>query len=167
MSKASKLAEARQKHHEATHREDVGEPVMNLDASDVWRKGLAPLLTLEQLERLRVALVTNDPRLEQGVTVLPRPASEDDPGEATAGCLIGFCAMGEYRRSADIEGYFAYTCAEIDTRMSEQAAARHLLNFWDDNPRDVVRADLLTEVQRTLAERRADLVNFWEAKEQE
>ena len=126
------------------------------EARDVWRKGLAPLLTLEQLEKLRIALVTDDKRLEQGVTVRPRPASEDDPVEATAGCLIGFCALGEYRRSADIEGYFAYTCAEIDTRMSEQAAARHLINFWDDNPRDVVRADLLAEVQRALAERRAE-----------
>ncbi len=128
--------------------------MISTEARDVWRVGLAPLLSLEQLERLRIALATNDPRLCQGMTVIPRVLNEDDPLQAEAACPIGFCALGELRRSAQIEMYFAEMCREIDVRMGALAACRYLINFWDDNPRDVVRAAMLTEVQRTLAERR-------------
>ena len=133
--------------------------MMPIEARDVWRVGLAPLLTLEQLEKLRIALVTNDKRLEQGVTVLPRVIEEEDPTEATAACLIGFCALGELRRSASIEEWFANICYRIDVVMRElrePGRISHLLCWFDDTSRAQMRADLLTEVQRTLAERRAE-----------
>ncbi len=130
--------------------------MMPLEARDVWRKGLAPLLSLEQIERLRIALVTNDPRLEQGVTVLPRVLDEDDPAEATSACMLAYCALGELRRAAAIEAWFASMCYRIDCAMGEASACRHLLCWWDDMPRDVVRNAMLAEVQRTLAERRGE-----------
>ena len=133
--------------------------MITTEARDVWRKGLAPLLTLEQLERLRIALVTDDPRLEQGVTVLPRVIEEEDPAEATAACLIGYCALGELRRSASIEEWFANICYRIDVAMRElrePGRISHLLCWFDDTPRAEMRTDLLAEVSRALAERRAE-----------
>ena len=45
----------------------------------------------------------------------------------------------------------------IHELMGEPAACRHVLNMWDDAPRDVARRELLAEVTREI-ERRAGVV---------
>lgn len=124
----------------------------------VWREGVSPLLTTAGLEALAEALVANDPQLVQGATTTPPPLQcvQDWPVEAA--CALGFCGWkGDGLETvAQVEEHFARMCFEIDQRMGEPAACRWFLNWFDDTPRDVMRQELLIEVQRTLAERRED-----------
>ncbi len=126
--------------------------------TNVWRKGLAPLLSAESLEALRRALAQDDPRLIQGATTTPPPLQcvQDWPVEAA--CALGFCGwQGDGLQTvAEVEEYFARMCFETDQRLGEPAACRWFLNWFDDTPRDQMRKDLLAEVQRSLAERLSD-----------
>jgi hypothetical protein len=54
-----------------------------------------------------------------------------------------------------VEEYFARLCFEADQRLGEPAVCRWFLNWFDDTPRDVMRRELLAEVERALAERNA------------
>lgn len=121
----------------------------------VWRDGLAPLLSTEGLEALRTALVTDDPRLIQGATTTPPPLScvQDWPVEGA--CLIGICGWlgDDLTTVAEVEQYFSRMCHEIDLAVGEPAACRFLLNWFDETPRDEMRTDLLAEVNLTLNDR--------------
>ena len=123
----------------------------------VWREGFAPVLTLKGLEALRGALTSDDPRLVQGSTTTPPPLMcvQDWPVEAA--CALGFCGwQGDGLETvAEVEEFFARMCFEVDQRLGEPAACRWFLNWFDETPRDEMRALLLTEVSRTLGQRRA------------
>ncbi len=123
----------------------------------VWRDGLAPLISTEGLEALRSALANDDARLLQGATTTPPPLQcvQDWPVEAA--CALGYCGwQGEGLESvAEVEEYFARLCFEVDQRLGEPAACRWFLNWFDETPRDEMRALLLSEVGRTLGQRRA------------
>ena len=123
----------------------------------VWRDGLAPLISTAGLEALRAALSSDDARLLQGATTTPPPLQcvQDWPVEAA--CALGYCGwQGEGLESvAEVEEYFARLCFEVDQRLGEPAACRWFLNWFDETPRDEMRALLLPEVNRTLAQRRA------------
>jgi hypothetical protein len=123
--------------------------------TNVWRKGLAPLLSTESLEALRQALVNDDPRLIQGATTTPPPLQcvQDWPVEAA--CALGYCGwQGDGLETvAEVEEFFARMCFEIDQQLGEPAACRWFLNWFDDTPREQMRRELLVEVQRSLAER--------------
>src|SRR5437763_9030928 len=122
---------------------------------NVWRTGVATLLSTESLESLREALATDDPRLLQGSTTTPPPLQcvQDWPVEAA--CALGYCGwIGDGLETvAEVEEFFARMCFEIDQQMGEPAACRWFLNWFDDTPRQEMRRELLIEVQRTLAER--------------
>ena len=124
----------------------------------VWRDGLAPLVSTAGLEALRSALQCDDARLLQGATTTPPPLQcvQDWPVEAA--CALGFCGwQGEGLESvAEVEEYFARLCFEVDQRLGEPAACRWFLNWFDETPREEMRELLLPEVNRTLAQRRAD-----------
>ena len=124
----------------------------------VWREGVTPLLSTAALEALRQALMHDDARLLQGATTSPPPLQcvQDWPVEAA--CALGFCGwQGEKLETvAEVEEYFARLCFEVDQRLGEPAACRWFLNWFDETPRDEMRALLLPEVNRTLAQRRAD-----------
>ncbi len=125
----------------------------------VWREGVTPLIETEGLEALRAALVTDDARLLQGATTTPPPLQcvQDWPVEGA--CALGYCGwQGEGLHSvAEVEEYFARLCFEADQRLGEPAACRWFLNWFDETPRDAMRALLLPEVHRTLAQRQARL----------
>lgn len=122
---------------------------------NVWRKGVAPLLSVESLESLRQGLVNDDPRLLQGATTSPPPLQcvQDWPVEAA--CALGYCGwQGDGLETvAEVEEFFARMCFEIDQQMGEPAACRWFLNWFDDTPREEMRIELLVEVQKALAER--------------
>jgi hypothetical protein len=122
----------------------------------VWRDGIAPILPTAGLEALATALETDDPRLVQGATTTPPPllCVQDWPVEAC--CALGFCGwQGDGLSTVgQVEEFFAKCCFEIDERQDEHAACRWFLNWFDDTPRDRMRAELLPEVRREL-ERRA------------
>lgn len=125
---------------------------------NVWRKGVAPLLSLESLEALRQGLVNDDPRLVQGATTTPPPLQcvQDWPVEAA--CALGYCGWhGDGLETVgEVEEYFARMCFEIDQQMGEPASCRWFLNWYDDSTREEMRRELLTEVHRTMAERFSD-----------
>src|SRR2546421_7128267 len=122
---------------------------------NVWRKGVAPLLSTESLESLRQALVHDDPRLLQGAPTPPPPLQcvQDWPVEAA--CVIGYCGwQGDGLETvAEVEAYFARLCYETDQALGEPAACRWFLNWFDETPRDEVRTELLAEVNLALAQR--------------
>jgi hypothetical protein len=124
----------------------------------VWRDGLAPLISTAGLDALRTALAKDDARLLQGATTTPPPLQcvQDWPVEAA--CALGYCGwQGEGLESvAEVEEYFARLCFEVDQRLGEPAACRWFLNWFDETPREEMRALLLAEVNRTLAQRRAE-----------
>lgn len=121
----------------------------------VWRDGLAPHLSTPALAALQRGLQTDDSRLVQGATTSPPPLEcvRDWPVEAA--CVLGYCGwQGEGLQTvADVEEFFARACFEADQSLGEPAACRWFLNWFDDTPRNEVRRQLLSEVNRTLAQR--------------
>src|SRR2546430_14830989 len=124
---------------------------------NVWRDGLAPILSTAGLVALRDAVVRNDDRLMQGATTTPPPLQcvQDWPVEAA--CGVGYCGwQGDGLETvAEVEEFFARVCFEVDLRLGEPAACRWFLNWFDETPRDEMRRQLLAEVDRTLAQRRS------------
>jgi hypothetical protein len=121
----------------------------------VWRDGFSPLLPTAGLEALQSALTGDDTRLAQGSTTVPAPLMcvQDWPVEAA--CALGYCGwQGEGLETVgEVEEFFAKLCFEADQRLGEPAGCRWFLNWFDDTPRDEMRAALLDEVNRVLAER--------------
>jgi hypothetical protein len=124
----------------------------------VWRDGLSPLLSLESLEALRLALIADVPSLKQGQTTDPPALSCMKDFPVDAACLIGYCGwVGDGLRTVgEVDDYFGRMCFAIDQAMNEQAGCRWLLEWFDSTPRSEMRAELLPEVERSLARRRAD-----------
>jgi hypothetical protein len=119
-----------------------------------WRDGIAPQLANRQLQALRDALASDDPRLVQGATTTPPPLQcvADWPVEAAdaiafTGWQDGLETVGE------VEEFFARMCFECDYRIGEPAACRHFIRWWDETPRPEVFKALLAEVEATLASR--------------
>lgn len=118
-----------------------------------WRKvfvdGYLPCMSTTALEALLKALVTDDPRLTQGSTTTPPPLMcvQDWPVEAA--CAIGLSGwLGDGLETiGQVEEYFARLCYEADQRLGEPAACRWFLNWFDDTPRDVMRAQLADVVR--------------------
>jgi hypothetical protein len=54
---------------------------------------------------------------------------------------------------AEVEEYFARMCFEVDQKIGESAGCRYLLNYFDEDERDKVFAEMLAEVNRELADR--------------
>ncbi len=120
-----------------------------------WRRGIAPQLSTRGLEALRKGLIDDDPKLLQGATTSPPPLQCVQDWAVEAACAIGYCGwQGEgITLVGDVEEYFARICFETDTLIGEPAACRWFLNWHDDTPRATMRAELLAEVNRSLAER--------------
>ena len=117
----------------------------------VWRAGVAPLLSTPALKALKEALASDDSRLIQGATTTPPPLVCVMDWPATGACVLGFCGMADGKGTVgEIEEFFSHLCYEIDDRMMERAACRWFLNWFDETPRDKMRAALLPEVQRSL-----------------
>lgn len=121
-----------------------------------WRDGFAPILSTKGLEALADGLRNDDPRLTQGSTTTPPPLMcvQDWPVEAA--CLLGYCGwQGEgLEKVGQVEEFFAKACFEADQLLGQPAACRHLLNWYDDAPREEMRKELLAEVELALAARK-------------
>jgi hypothetical protein len=121
----------------------------------VWRDGFAPVLSTAGLQELRKALVRDDARLTQGATTTPPPLQCVLDWPVEGACALGYSAwQGDGLESVgEVEEFFARACFEADQRLGEPAACRWFLNWYDDTPREEMRTLLLSEVNRTLAER--------------
>jgi hypothetical protein len=121
----------------------------------VWRDGLVPLLSTDELNELRRALARDDPRLIQHSTCCP-PPSEVFHEEAVEGaCALGFCGWQAdgLETVREVEAFFIRTCLAADESLGEPAACRHFLNWFDETPRGAMRRELLPEVNRALNQR--------------
>lgn len=126
----------------------------------VWRNGFVPVLSTENLSALRNALVTDDPKLLQGQTTNPPPLMCVQDWPCEGGCALGYMGACQYggfgnAKVKDAETFFAAACWDADTQLGEPAGCRHFLNWFDDTPRDEMRAELLAEVDLALTERAA------------
>lgn len=121
----------------------------------VWREGIAPQLSTKGLEALRRALVTDDPRLLQGVTTTPPPLQCMQEWPVEAACVVGFCGWqgDDLETVGEVEEFFAQVCFAADQCLGEPAACRWFLNWFDDTPRAEMRRLLLGEVHRALTQR--------------
>lgn len=124
----------------------------------VWRTGFAPVLSTEGLRALAEALRTDDPRLTQRATVVPEAGGECDDMPPEACCPVGFVGAvvsGGFEAATVgiVSEFFGRACFEADQLLGEPAAVRWFLNFVDDVPRDVLRRELLPEVELVLSSR--------------
>lgn len=123
----------------------------------VWRKGLAPLLSDNQLQALRKGLAEDDIRLVQGATTQPPPLQcvQDWPCEAACATAYPGWIGDELKTVGEVEEFFAKMCYAMDQNLGEPAGCRWFLNWFDDTPRDEMRRELLVEVDRTIQDRAA------------
>lgn len=121
----------------------------------VWREGFAPVLPTEGLLALAEALAADDPRLVQGSTTYPPPLMSCQSEPVEAACAVSFCGWHPEQSEpvGRVEEFFARACFEADQRLGQPGECRWFLNWFDATPRDEMRRELLSEVERTLAER--------------
>jgi hypothetical protein len=137
------------------------------DWRNVWRNGIAPLMSRAGLESLRGALKADDPRLIQGSTTTPPPLMcvQDWPVECA--CAIAFCGwQGDGLTTVgQVEEYLHSLMLLTDARMGEPAAIRWFLNWFDETPRYQMLHELLPEVELALANRPMDATDAREMAE--
>lgn len=130
---------------------------------EAWRKvltdGLLPLLSDAEFAALADGLERNDVDLIHGRTTDPPPLVEFVDRPCYGACLFSY---GPWKARGlvtvgDVEQAFARLCFEVDLRLGEPCASRHLLNPWDgeslwhDQPQESVmkamRPVVLAEVR--------------------
>lgn len=123
----------------------------------VFREGLLPHVGGVELRTLRRLVIEDDKRLLQGATTTPPPLMcvQDWPVEAA--CLTGMCGWAKLTDGelsevtvGEVKEYFARMCYSIDQTVGEPGGCRHLLNWWDETPRDEARRKLLSEIELAL-----------------
>lgn len=121
----------------------------------VWRDGFVPQLSLKGLEALREALEKDDERLVQGLTILPPPTLRVMDLPVESACAIGYCGWkGEGLKTVgECEEFFAFSCLSCDNNTGEPANCRYFLSWFDETPRDEMRAALLSEVEAAIAKK--------------
>ena len=116
----------------------------------VWRDGFAPGISTEGLQRLRTALAEDALDLRQGCTTVPPPLMTVQDWPVEACCPMAYTGWTKGDTVGQVEEYFLRLCTEAGVRVGEESGARYLLCWIDDTPRDVMRAELLAEVDRAL-----------------
>lgn len=121
-----------------------------------WREGFAPQMSLAGLLALRDALERDDIDLVQGATVVPPTVPETADWRCEGACLIAYAGWkGDGLGTVgELNAYFGSACSEAGDRLDELAGCRHLLNWWDETPREEARPEMIAEVVREI-ERRA------------
>ncbi len=123
----------------------------------VWRTGITPFISTAGLLALKKGLQEDDPNLIQGATTTPPPLLVVLKWPVEAADFAGYAFwQGDKQGEATVgecEGEFARVMYECDQVMGEPAACRHVINWFDDTPRDDMRRELLSEVELALSQR--------------
>jgi hypothetical protein len=124
----------------------------------VWRSAVAPLLSDRHLEVLERALACNDRRLIQGGTTSPPPMRCIRDWPVDQACPLAFAGwQGDGLPDVEAaEEFFARACFSIDQQIGEPGGCRFFLNWWDEEPREVVFPLLLAEVRQEQQRRTHD-----------
>lgn len=115
-----------------------------------WREKIAPKLTAAGLTALRDALLTQDPALIQGRTVLPTGKYDKGHLPIEACCGVGYGVW---------KGEGLTTLQEVWKRWEEicipagKPAVRGFIGYWDRTPLDEIARDLVPEIELALANR--------------
>lgn len=121
---------------------------------EAWRivfRHFARIANREGLTALLEALETDNPRLLQGVTTSPPPLACYVDQAVEGCCMVGFTGWREGCTTVtEVEEYFASMCYQIDAALNEPGGCRFLLNWYDETPREEVRAKLIPELRFAL-----------------
>jgi len=133
------------------------------DWKQTWREGIAPLLTDRHLEVLRDGLARDDPALIQGKTTSPSAFNPDNVERpANGACVLGFCGWkGDGLETVkQISAFFNDLCHRVDKQMDCSGYHSRFIRWFDDGKREVMRVELLAEVELELTRRQHDLPNL-------
>jgi hypothetical protein len=123
----------------------------------VFRLGILPDVSTKALHAFRQALIEDSPLLIQGSTTSP-PALHCVTDWTVEGAC-GLCWLTTDGDKPDVftvgqlERLFMDAAWECYKRLGEPGAIRYWLNWFDDAPRGEMRAALLAEIDRAIAER--------------
>lgn len=118
---------------------------------NVWRRGIAPQLPLAGLRALLTALVEDDPRLVQALTCVPTPLSINADRPIERACAVCFAGWNNgIGNVGDLTEFFDETCSTADSQFDEPAKCRYFLNWFDDTPREIMRRELIPEVELAI-----------------
>lgn len=125
----------------------------------VWRNGIVPQLDTGTLLALSSALQQDDPRIIQGATTEPPPLMVVQEWECKGACILGFTAMLEgFTKVGEVENRFAELCGGADRILGSDCRpgtvvvfCRFFNNWFDSHPREMVRQELLAELQLALS----------------
>ncbi len=123
---------------------------MKIDAWQlVFRKGIAQQFSDEELDALRLALVSHDESLIQGKTW------HAEHGVVVAACAIAYPWWQVYSAAGtELDDRFARVCDRAEEIVGV-GEADHCTNWSDGQPREVVFPLLLREVQAEIVRRAA------------
>jgi hypothetical protein len=119
----------------------------------VWRDGIVPNVDTQGLETLREFLVSDSPRLVQGVISVPPNVPGSCDMAPVAACAIGVCGMHLCQTTLAMQRHFSHICDAADSEFEESASTRYFLAWFDDAPREVMRREMLSEVALALKEK--------------
>lgn len=119
----------------------------------VWRDAIVPLMSDEALHALYRGLINDDPRLCQGKTTEPPPLLAIQDFDVEQACAISYCGwQGDGLNTVgEVENKFAQLCFECDNLLGEPGGVRWFLNWYDETPRDMMRRELIEEVNREIS----------------
>ena len=123
---------------------------------EAFLRGVAPQFSARSLTAMLAALERDDRALIQNATVRPSPLSglsQDVPCNHT--CAIGYLAQTEYNLATNSQVLDAFGLAlyQADVYLGEVSAVRFFLNWYDDTPRDQMRAALAETIRGELDSR--------------
>jgi hypothetical protein len=117
-----------------------------------WRDGIVPQLSTRALQALRQGLLCDDKRILQGATCSPAPLACVADWEPEAADAISYALwLGDgYGTIGQLEDQFALVCMRASETLGEPTGCRYFLSWWDEQPRDVARQQLLIECDLAL-----------------
>ncbi len=117
----------------------------------ILREGFFPAIPVEGLAALLEAVKTDDPELIQGLTT-----KENSRNEMMAGDLITYCVWKGFGLTtvAEVEEKYTDLCNYIDANMGIHSV-RQLSQWYDHQPRDMMRLLLRQEIEHALEHRAA------------
>lgn len=120
-----------------------------MNAVRVAWESLSESLSSAGLTALREALVKDDPRLVQGLTVVGDSA-------VRCACAVAYCGWkdGTFATVTGANFYFSSVIVDSDRRSGSKSTAP-FLDWFDRVPRKIMLKELLLMVERTLEVRRA------------
>jgi len=125
-----------------------------------WRLGFARVLSDEALRAIEDALYRDSAALIQRRTTSPDPVISNADEPCTGACLVSYGGLAGHKllTVGQVERYFAACCQAasvlLDEHFHDTLCFQYFLNWFDDTPRDEVRAAMLAEVRLELFRRK-------------